>query len=125
MPAGIKALWLKALRGKSKLGEYSQCRGSLSKTEYVEGVVLGTSGAEKHTFCCLGVLQNELNGFCDFDHDNSEVIGLKAYPASSYPPDDVCKRANLNRDTKRILSKMNDNQNKSFEQIADWIEENL
>jgi hypothetical protein len=39
--------------------------------------------------------------------------------------DKLCEHVGLDRDTMFVLAKMNDGQHKSFDEIAEWIEQNL
>lgn len=110
----VKAKWLEALRS----GEYKQTQ----KTLYSEGA-----------YCCLGVL-------CD-------IIEPDAWTTDQYgntrhndmlnvPSEDFLLRIGLPEDTDidvdgmptgviTHLMNLNDRENKNFNQIADWIEENL
>lgn len=109
----IKDRWLTALRS----GEYKQGKGYLRQAD--------------DTFCCLGVLADIAvkDGACPVP----ELKANRAVPHYTYdslsgdltielsgwaglePYDDVQSR----------LMGMNDDYGLSFEQIADWIEENL
>lgn len=95
MDPELKAKWLEALRS----GNYKQVRGQL---------------ALWGGFCCLGVL-NEIGGFgclaeADYLHSLKDHQGLfLAIPG----------------ETQRHLASKNDDWDWSFEEIADWIEENL
>lgn len=98
MDPELKAKWLDALRS----GNYKQARGQLA---------IGGG------FCCLGVL-NEIGGF-----DNPAAAGrlrdLRADPDPS-----LCPFIAIPGKTQMNLAIKNDSY-WSFEQIADWIEENL
>lgn len=99
MDPELKAKWLDALRS----GNYKQVRGQLA---------LGGG------FCCLGVL-NEIGGFgCRAD------AGL-LWDLKSDPDLCQCPLLAIPGETQRHLAFKNDLLEWSFEQIADWIEENL
>ena|SRR5688572_11090021 len=101
----IKRQWLAALRS----GKYEQITHRL---------------AADGGFCCLGVL-------CEILPDNSkEKIGesreLYAYFShSSTLPPEIQNRAEIPDGVSGTLSTMNDDQRKTFPEIADWIEANL
>lgn len=98
----IKKKWLAALRGKSPQGEYIQGKYEMCRQN--------ESGQD--TFCCLGVLRNEMTGFTQRQSNSHlsskelETFGLT--PADAY-----------------FLMGMNDELSFSFRRIAKWIEENL
>lgn len=110
MEKHIKKKWLKALRGESPLGVYTQGRKKLCSYD--------------DKFCCLGVLVNET---CGFNEDTTVFWGL--YPRnlnhgeSSFPNQDTARSWGLSTQTQRRLADMND-EGYSFEEIADYIEEN-
>lgn len=105
MDKAIKAVWVEALRsGRYKQGVY-RLRGSKG-------------------FCCLGVL-------CDLGEQKAWVEssggwGYQAGEAVSYYelPERIQARVGLSGEEVCTLGQMNDG-GVSFEQIADWIEENL
>lgn len=113
MKKKYKELWLKALRGESKLGVYSQTQGSLSK-DY----------GGWHTFCCLGVLQNEVEGFW------KKGVLTYCYSAdpekynSSFLREEILAEVGLEDKHQRTLARMNDSGH-PFEGIALYIEKNL
>lgn len=98
MTPQLKAKWIEALRS----GEYKQTTGIL---RYVD------NGEE--SFCCMGVLCEVVGvprasvGY-SFDGGLYEVAGL---PASMLP-----------RERQAHLVTMNDHEEKTFSEIADWIE---
>lgn len=107
MESELKEKWVNALRS----GEYKQGRNRL--VDY------------GNNFCCLGVL--------------CEVAGFKRVDVSyiNPNPEDEYDRLNTSLDTgalsfvdikddeQEILVTMNDNDGKNFDEIADWVEENL
>lgn len=95
MKKAIKEAWLSALRS----GEYKQCQNHLSKPT-------DTQLENGKSFCCIGVL-----GVLD---------GAKGYLDTH----DVVVRCNLH-EYKDQLIKMNDDEDKDFVEIADWIEQNV
>ena len=112
----VKAKWLKALRS----GEYDQTRGKLLRR---------TSSGDR--FCCLGVLCNlyaQEHPGTGFRKENLSFFG-RTYDI----PSEVADWAMLTDVPKSYtylpaelhLSYMNDDEEKNFNQIADWIKENL
>ena len=115
MPKKLKEEWIKALRS----GEYEQGKKRL-RTLYRDG-------SEK--FCCLGVL-------CDIGIDGVWDDDTCIMPAERHAYDDhsigVPSQADLIAmgigdpfdGTYFYLAEMNDEAN-SFDEIADWIEDNI
>lgn len=108
MPKKLKARWIKALRS----GEYGQTKGTL------------TDG--KGNFCCLGVLQHvHSGGYCDTSVVNERVF-------ASLPRRAWWAKAGIvlqphDPDFRQLIT-MNDgvlDLQKSFKQIANWIERNI
>lgn len=103
----IKAKWIKAL----KSGDYKQGTGQLRDKD--------------NNFCCLGVLCNL------YAQDNPEVAKHETDPQKfkdcfSFPPDIVSSDyAGLDYEVESVLAVMNDQQGKSFKQIANWISKNI
>ena len=106
----IKKLWLEALRS----GEYKQGQGQLHNIK--EG-----------TFCCLGVL-------CDIIDKNNiykpkRMILYTDFESFDfllgYLSNPMQKITGLDAQTAGNLLEMNDDQNKSFTEIADYIERAL
>lgn len=111
----VKAAWVKALRS----GDFIQGKSYLER--------VNKDG--KHTFCCLGVLAKDVlhvparnpygntlparEGALVFDYGHGEQ-GFSAVPHSLIPSFEQGK-----------LCYMNDQEEKSFEEIADWIEVHL
>ena len=128
----FKAQWIAALRS----GEYTQGQDALKRTYPVEGVELaqGCDPASRH--CCLGVaadlLHKEQPDVFDWDVNQLKNVA-HAYP---YVSGDnlpyIFMEAKLSSDTTepawdlfmRKLVELNDMDNWSFNQIADYIEEN-
>jgi hypothetical protein len=125
MDQEMKQKWIDALRG----GNYLQNQGCL-KAEVYEG---------KIGYCCLGVL-------CDLVDpdawsnvtDGWDRFAFGVTESTVYPPDSIKEKFDLRKDIvidlgkgdvriKKVydfLADMND-EGKTFEEIADWIEENL
>lgn len=112
MDKQAKAKLLKALRS----GEYEQGRGALCRR--------GLDGVDR--FCCLGVLQNEMEGFDQLPSvgggaaavaDGSAIDGFLGGSLAS-------GAFGLSKHMQWKLADMNDG-GKSFHEIADWIEANL
>lgn len=104
MKVRMKNKWIKALRS----GEYTQTIGTLRRD---------------NSFCCLGVL-------CDvIDPSLWEVRpltgnityeGLQGSLSSN-----TRKKYNISYEQETKLMKMNDKENKSFKEIADYIEKEM
>lgn len=77
-------------------------------------------------YCCLGVLGERLEGFNDslvYLKTSGTSIGiheLKNSQQASFLPEEY-----INHGIQGELSLLNDNKDKSFLEIADWIEANL
>ena len=109
MNTEIKTKWLEALRS----GKYQQGRGILRSVN--------------NEYCCLGVL-------CDLvapDKWTKPEKGTAMFFMSNngdkklhFPPDSVMRAAELSIDNGDILAARNDD-GQSFEEIANFIEENL
>jgi hypothetical protein len=96
MDAKLKAKWIKALRS----GEYKQGKTFLYK-------------ANEEAYCCLGVLC-AINGVS------------RTKMESECTTDIVWFDSGLAKETRSLLGDvMNDQEGKSFAEIADWIEANL
>lgn len=101
-----KEIWLRDLRS----GEFAQGRGVLHSPQ-------------DNTFCCLGVLAHRIctkvqpyeNGaFVGFSFKGEDFIGTIAIPEFL-----------ISFDQQGTLTVMNDCADKSFAEIADWIEANI
>lgn len=99
MKPDIKAQWLKALRSGDYLQGKQRLRSELNKKVF---------------YCCLGVLCDI--GFGTWEEKTKGII--------SYPDPDYIYKIELKTSDMFLLAKMNDD-GKSFDEIADWIEENL
>ncbi len=98
LPPGVKKAWTQALRS----GEYAQAEGYLK-----------ASGG----YCCLGVLAE-----CAGELVGGKYRGFSGTLGSgACNPDDQAIPA----ETQSELVRLNDESNKSFEEIATWIERNL
>jgi len=105
----VKKRWVKALRsGKYKQGVYALCA-------YDEDDAL--------RYCCLGVLVEEEVGGHWILHQDFGTYSLDGY--SDVFPDEAAKEIGLSDAAHDKLTQLNDISGKSFEEIADWIEENL
>lgn len=110
MDPEVKVQWLAALRS----GNFMQATGELKCD---------------HGSCCLGVLA-EING--DLVPSDKVIFSPGAHkfhnlahPGSSSHNMVPVGYCGLTSEAIDVLWPMNDNQGKSFTQIADWIEENL
>lgn len=104
MKKDIKQKWIDAL----KSGRYKQGQGRLKSCN--------------DEFCCLGVLCDSIdsegwNSPTTFKYNN--VL------SSFYLPIELRVELELTFADQQKLTDMNDEEHLSFEQIADWIEENL
>jgi hypothetical protein len=117
MISEIKQKWIKDLKSR----KYTQGKGWLRQVEGRTTLY--------YTHCCLGVLAdiyvNEYsNRFCTeikWEDDNSLVV-----------EDELIQKYNselpeweLTLEEQSTLATMNDEEDKSFSEIADWIEENI
>ena len=97
MDKQLKDKWIAA----SVSGDFEQCQNSLRN--------------DKDQFCCLGVL--------------CKIAGLKEIQRCDGCYGYLFKKGNelsgLSDEAMNHLVDMNDNQNASFAEIADWIKENL
>ena len=111
MKKDIREKWVAALRS----GKYEQGQNNLRSVD--------------NKFCCLGVLCDIIDNtkWETFEKANS---AKKTYPFtyegfSGTITNDLKKIAGLPNDKIGPLMNMNDEENKSFAEIADWIETNL
>lgn len=119
MNKSIKRKWLRALRGDSPLGVYEQTSGCLCKGSPDEP-------DKPESFCCLGVLVNEIEGFCE------EVLPalFGQHAAATLDKNDLMPShrlldyCGLTYEQANKLAEMNDD-GKTFAEIADHIEANL
>lgn len=115
MESGLKSRWIDALTG----GEYLQARGTL-----FDGYVKEEGGKPK--MCCLGVLEH----ICGTPPEEMETCEMPDVipDAGANSPDDVLNQLiptdGVSKKLCAILADMNDT-GKSFEQIAEYIKENL
>lgn len=104
-----KQKWVEALRS----GEYKQGKYGLRSAD--------------DAFCCLGVLCDLIEPTrWQLDKDRAQYTN--GYAANEHAvgilPDDISSALGLDRGEQAVLGTMNDTGN-SFNDIADWIEENL
>jgi hypothetical protein len=104
-PAQVIKLWVKALRS----GEYEQTTGVLK---------------DKAGYCCLGVLC-ELAAKDGGPKFKSDERGHMFYAGELLnPPRTMSKFLGITRHLS-VLVCMNDNEDKNFDEIADYIEKNV
>ena len=97
----LKDQWVAALRS----GKYEQGRGLLLKDD---------------KFCCIGVLCDIINP-TDWVYSSTIGPGIYSYTRGiHYAPVEI-----LSLNIQTPLSIMNDEEGKSFNEIADWIEDNV
>lgn len=104
-----KTLWLEALRS----GNYKQTDGFLKVKR--EG---------KYFYCCLGVLLDLVADKYHISETESVTYpGVKKFDGDdSRITNNVSKSVGLDIDAAFTLYRMNDNDKRSFNEIADWIE---
>lgn len=100
MQEKYKGPWIEALRS----GKYKQGRRTL---------------CWDNTYCCLGVLA-EINGHLQ----KTPFINKSCYTCYDTLPSDLAMEFGINGVMYDLMD-MNDNKKWTFNQIADWIEENL
>lgn len=95
---------------------------ALRSGKYKQGEGLLRSANDE--YCCLGVL-------CDVDGAEWDLSGLGFYRAdpthgaTALLTQHFRSRAHLSRDTEAALTNLNDEEGKTFSEIADWIEANI
>jgi hypothetical protein len=108
MNAQIKERWLTALRS----GNYSQGKNLLRD--------------EQNDYCCLGVLCDVVKADYGLDWVPDPVNGRLGFDGNYMElPDSILEGVGLDRGTTRHLVNLNDGVGLNFEQIADFIENNL
>lgn len=112
MDVELKKRWVKALRS----GKYRQGHGKLCFND---------------NYCCLGVLadiEGALVALDDYTYNIKGIIDESIwgcpYPTTSLPPISFLNKVGLSSSVSYKLADMNDS-GKTFNKIADWIEENL
>lgn len=129
-----KRIWLRALRGQSPHGKYTQAQDTLVRTAddfyYVEADDKDTRTED--SFCCLGVLGNEyarLNPDRAYFEDNGWFCfyrtPTRVETAVGVLPPALAKDMGIDISVQKYLSSMNDGEGASFARIAHWIEKNL
>lgn len=107
LPKDFAEKWIAALRS----GEYGQGKGTLGNA--VDG------------YCCLGVAGRVIG--CTDDMLKGAVfeenLGIPSKIYSTIP--DILKGAGRDHDFVDNVVTQNDHDNKSFPEIADWIEQNV
>lgn len=106
MDQELKKRWVEALRS----GKYKQGNGVL--LDHTE------TGQE---LCCLGVLCDVIDPDGWLDGPNHLRHSLSDRPEFNAP----LPRQLLSPSAQRTLTCMNDSECKSFDEIADWVEQNL
>lgn len=101
----VKKLWTAALRS----GEYRQ----------TTGVLKAPSGG----YCCLGVLLSTMEGESCFSGNVQD--GYEAFGRIGCLPQEQAQNYGIDANTESKLVELNDDDGKSFAQIADWIDSNL
>ena len=103
----IKEQWIKAL----KSGKYTKCRGFLHS---------------ENDFCVIGVLCDlYLKSKGEEWRQESDFSEFSIHGSSFRPNVEILVWANLGQDNLNDLFNLNDRNKKTFNQMADWIEETL
>lgn len=107
----IKALWLKALRSNTYSQGHSMLRNNLNQ------------------FCCLGVLCDIYEPVTWVCEDSEWAAHMQdedlIFDESGELPNPMATALDISARVEGELISMNDNERKTFAEIADWIEENL
>ena len=103
----VKEKWVAALRS----GEYEQGAGRLRSHD--------------SKFCCLGVLYDIAGDGWVKDYTDPEPLYRTAEGLSSLLPDVFRETVGITVIEELRLSVLNDDDRKTFPEIAEWIEENL
>jgi hypothetical protein len=116
MDPKVKKAWVKALRS----GKYAQGKNTLARRK----------PHGKTQYCCLGVL-------CDVTGvprkgdtflrgaSITYVFGQGVDQNEAFVPYSIGEKLGLPRKTQDVLALMNDDENKNFNEIADYIEKEL
>lgn len=104
----FKKKWVEALRS----GDYIQGQSQLHYSDFKDGDEIDTIDK----YCCLGVACKVL-GYTD-----KQILNYGNIPNSFELVPSELKRG---EDTQNTLVTMNDDEGKSFNEIADWIEKYL
>lgn len=127
MDTQLKEAWVAALRS----GQYEQGKARLRQ------VVDEVDGKPTYEYCCLGVLC-EIADDVIFDADDGALYtkGDDTRGSYSFPPREFAEAVGLKApvyddwlqdtsDAEAVLVGMNDDRDKTFVEIADWIERTL
>lgn len=108
MDAEVKTKWVEALRG----GKFEQGRATLRDGD---------------RFCCLGVLCEvaALGKWVEGDYEGQHAYAYGDVSTMDVLPMALADQIGLGMTEQSKLWAMNDMENKSFAEIADYIEENL
>ena len=101
-----KSKWVSAL----KSGKYKQGRFALRSLD--------------HKYCCLGVLL-DIAGTEWILENNDDGYYVPEWASTGYLSLEHRDKFNISGETMDTLTKLNDQDRASFEEIAYWIEENL
>lgn len=147
MRVEYKQPWLDALRGgqyKQGIGylhmievlpdrciDYPFCESCETSNDVVQNVIEGTD-----KYCCLGVICDtngiEWSEITENESDGMDTFGIYSPDVVDQRVADICvigpslgQQYGLSENVINYLTYMNDDARYSFEEIADWIEENL
>jgi hypothetical protein len=109
MKKRLKKKWIEALRSDT----YKQGKGFLKTID--------------NKYCCTGVLLELFDPiiFINRTTDTGQCYAVNHYHNISTIPMKIQKDMQIENKDMDILIKMNDEENKSFREIADWVEANL
>lgn len=116
LPREFGEKWLAALRS----GKYRQTVGALCRG---------------NSYCCIGLAGKIVGATSKFmrtggaftndpDYSNEDSYGMPAIKAPNSLPEQIIGVASRNQLVQELIC-LNDNQRKSFAEIADWIESNV
>jgi len=108
MNKSLKKKWTKKLRS----GEYVQGRCRLV-----------TPCKDYDKFCCLAVLADAMG--VEFEENQYGGLVIAGTRHNSTLPNSLLKKTGLSWREQAALMDLNDNERQNFNQIADWIDENL
>lgn len=113
MDLRLRDSWVKNLRS----GEFIQGSSQLCRVD----------GDGHKSYCCLGVLADTLGSLVTFNDIDSALVSNRSTKLGSTGVfvQSELTLLGLTEDQQASLVRMNDNENRSFAAIADWIEENL
>jgi hypothetical protein len=112
MDANVKKLWLNNLRsGEFEQGIYAMCKKDGDKVQYDPlGVLIETVLGDK---------------VWSYTKDNFDAFVPTGFGSSQFPNKKFLQQVRLDEETANMLCELNDVQGRRFEDIANFIEENV